>query len=67
MPSYEQNKKYAEKYQSTQDRITVWVPKDGGTKEAIRTHAENMGESMQGFILRAIRETIERDKQSGAE
>ena len=42
------------------DRINVTVPK--GTKEAIKAHAESRGESVNGFISRAIKETIEREK-----
>lgn len=30
--------------------------------EVIKIHAENQGESVNGFIKRAINETIERDK-----
>ena len=41
------------------DRISVTVPK--GKKEEIRDHAEAQGESINGFINRAIDETIERD------
>lgn len=42
------------------DRINLTVPK--GEKEAIQAHAEKKGESVNGFIGRAIRETIERDE-----
>ncbi len=62
MPTYEQNKKSAEKYLATQDRITIRVSKESGLKEAIQTHAESKGESVQAFIIRAITETIQRDK-----
>lgn len=41
------------------DRLDLTVPK--GQKEIIRTHAETRGESVNGFIGRAISETIERD------
>ena len=43
------------------DRINLTVPK--GQKEAIKAHAEAQGESVNGFINRAIAETIERDGQ----
>ena len=33
-----------------------------GKKETIQTHAESKGESMNGFVNRAIDETMERDK-----
>ena len=35
------------------------VPK--GQKEAIKAHAEAQGESVNGFVNRAISETMERD------
>ena len=61
MPSYEKNKKYAEKYLAEQDRITIRVSKESGLKETIQTHAGMKGESVQAFIIRAITETIDRD------
>ena len=42
------------------DRINLTVPK--GRKDQIQTHAEARGESVNGFIGRAIEETMERDK-----
>ena len=42
------------------DRISIAVPK--GHKEAIKAHAEGNSESVNGFINRAIEETMERDK-----
>ena len=50
-----QNKYIEKKY----DRINLVVPK--GEKDLIREHAESMGESVNGFIQRAIKETMERD------
>lgn len=44
------------------DEIKVRVEK--GKKEIIKTHAEAQGESVNGFINRAIDETLERDKGS---
>jgi uncharacterized protein (DUF1778 family) len=41
------------------DRINVTMPK--GQKEEIKAHAEALGESVNGFINRAISETIQRD------
>lgn len=43
------------------DRINLTVRK--GQKGTIQAHAEKLGESTNGFIQRAIRETIERDMQ----
>ena len=48
--------KYNEK---AYDRVALVVPK--GEKETIREHAALCGESINGFICRAIRETMERD------
>ena len=42
------------------DRINLTVPK--GQKEEIKAHADSVGESVNGFINRAINEAIERDK-----
>lgn len=44
------------------DRINLTVPK--GQKETIQAHAADQGESVNGFINRAIGETMERDKAS---
>ncbi len=42
------------------DRINLTLPK--GQKDTVKAHAEARGESVNGFINRAISETIERDK-----
>lgn len=52
-----QNKYIARAY----DRINLTVPK--GRKDLIQAHAEAKGESVNGFINRAINEAIERDKE----
>ena len=44
------------------DEIKVRVSK--GDKDMIKAHAENNGESVNGFINRAITEAIKRDKQA---
>lgn len=41
------------------DRISVTVKQ--GLLDAIKAHAESKGESVNGFINRAINETMERD------
>lgn len=51
-----QNKWIAKAY----DRINLTVPK--GQKESIQAHAEAKGESVNGFINRAIECQMERDK-----
>ena len=43
------------------DRISVTVPR--GKREEIRKHAEKHGESINGFIQRAVDETMERDEK----
>lgn len=43
------------------DRIELTVPK--GKKNILKTHAESKGESLNGFINRAIDETVERDNK----
>lgn len=45
------------------DRINLTVPK--GQKEEIKAHAESRGESVNSFINRAIKQTIETDKKDG--
>lgn len=51
------NKYNAENY----ERISLSVPK--GEKDKIKAHAESMGESVNGFIARAIAEAMEADKK----
>lgn len=41
------------------DSINLRVPK--GDKAKIQAHAEKQGESVNGFVKRAINETMERD------
>lgn len=48
--------KYAAK---AYDRIALQVKK--GRRDELRAHAKQYGESLNGFICRAIDETIERD------
>lgn len=47
------------------DEIKVRVAK--GRKLSVKAHAAERGESVNGFIGRAIEETMERDKEGGAE
>ena len=42
------------------DRVALMVPK--GDKAKIKAHADQHKESINGFINRAIRETIEREE-----
>ena len=53
------------KYQKkTYDQVNFRVQK--GYKEVISTHAVDRGESINGFLCRAIMETIERDRDRPA-
>ncbi|MCD8051830.1 MAG: hypothetical protein LUE89_09155 [Clostridiales bacterium] len=57
--------KYNNTYnQQNYDRVSLMLPK--GQKEAVREHAEAMGESLNAFVNRAIREAMERDKGAKA-
>lgn len=53
----------AKKYLSeTVEDIRIRVPK--GQKADIKAHAEKQGESLNGFVRRAIDETMERDNNA---
>ena len=55
---------YQNKWQSENcDRINLVVKK--GEKERLKAHANERGESLNAFIVRAIRETLERDGEEG--
>lgn len=47
----------------TYDRVNLTMPK--GKKETIQAHAEARGESVNGFINRAIDHEMERDSEGG--
>lgn len=50
------------------DRVPLRVRRDAEINlDFIRTHAEAMGESVNGFITRAIAETVARDTEGSAE
>ena len=55
------NKKYHEKF----DNVQIRVP--SGEKATIIEHAEKRGESLNGFVRRAINEAMERDKAKSAD
>ena len=61
LPSNAQ-KKAIKKYLGSLDEIRIRMKQDG-TKEKIFSHAAAQGESVNGFINRAIAETMERDQQ----
>ena len=54
----ESNRRWDEK---NLDRISIAVPK--GNREKIKAHAVSQGETVNGFIKRAIDETMERDRR----
>ncbi len=55
----EAKKRANDKYLEKLERVYIRVPK--GYKETIQKHADTRGESVNSFVTRAIRETIERD------
>lgn len=55
------NKKYLCKFQSIQIRL------DKPSKDTIKAHADRCGESVNGFINRAISETMQRDLADGTD
>ena len=59
--SYESTKRYEA---SNYDRLSALVRK--GDRERIKAHAATLGESLNGFINRAIRETMDRDRLKAA-
>ncbi len=63
MPASKAQQKAVSKYmKENYDEIKVRVEK--GRREDIRAHAEAQGESTNGFINRAIMETMERDSSA---
>lgn len=56
-----QNRYIAKAY----DRVNLTLPK--GRKDEVKAHAEQRGESLNGFIQRAIDETINRDTDKGVD
>lgn len=60
MPASKAQQRAVSKYmKENYDEIKVRVEK--GHKEVIKAHAEARGESVNGFVNRAIAETMERD------
>lgn len=63
MPVSQAQKKATAKYeQQNYDKVLVRLEK--GKKDKIKLHAENKGESVNGFVKRAIDETMERDNST---
>lgn len=62
MPASKAQQKAVAKYmKNNYDEIKVRVSK--GNKDIIKAHAESKGESLNGFVNRAIDEAMERDKK----
>lgn len=53
------NEKYNAK---AYDKFLVRVPK--GQKDEIQAHAASLGESLNGYVTKAVRERMEREKVS---
>lgn len=63
MPASKAQQKAVAKYmKDNYDEIKVRVPK--GRKAALQAHAERRGESLNGFIGRAIEEQLTRDNEA---
>lgn len=61
MPASKAQQKAVNKYRKNNyDLVQLTMPK--GRKDIIKAHAESHGESVNGFINRAIDETMDRDK-----
>ena len=59
----EARKRANEKYNAkAYDELKIRVPK--GEKDKIKAHADTQGESLNGFVKRAIDETMRRDNEA---
>ena len=56
----EATRKAIAKYKETKDELRITV--DKGRKDELKAYAAERGESLNGFVTRAINEAIERDK-----
>ena len=66
MPKTEAQKRATLKYDAkTYDRVELKVSK--GKKTTLQTHAAERGESLNGFVNRAIDEAVERDNEKDGE
>lgn len=62
MPRTPAQDKAIKKYEHEKiDKVLLRLPK--GTRDMVHEHAASRGESLNAFILRAIRETIQREKE----
>lgn len=60
-----QQKAVAKYMKNNYDELKIRVPK--GEKEQIKSHADKQGESLNGFVKRAIDETMQRDNEATTE
>ena len=66
MPVSKANQRAVNKYKKNNyDRIEITVPK--GQRAVFQAHAAARGESVNGFIVRAISEAMERDGKDGVQ
>ena len=66
VPTTEAQRRASAKYRAKKyDEIKLLVPK--GDREGIRLHAVARAESLNGFVNRAIKETMARDNKSPEE
>lgn len=64
MPYNESSKRATLKYRATNIK-RVPLDMQASDYQSMQAHAQAQGESVNGFIKRAIRETMERDKRAG--
>ena len=63
-PASKSQQKAVNKYmKKAYDRVNLTLPK--GKKDVVSAHATEHGESLNGFISRAIDHTMEDDKKEG--
>ncbi|MCL2222898.1 MAG: hypothetical protein FWC20_11185 [Oscillospiraceae bacterium] len=61
-PASKAQQKAVHKYvREKYDRINITVPK--GKKAEIQAHAENKGESLNGYVVQAVDERMERESE----
>ena len=60
MPTSQKQLDSAKKYHEKFDDIKVRIPK--GERQVWQDHAQAQGESLNGFVCRAVSETMVRDK-----
>ena len=64
MPPSEAQKEASRKWNKEKvESLHIRVKK--GMRDVIQAHADEVGESVNAFVVRAVVETIERDKNSG--